>query len=225
MNPNPDMKIRLAIFDFDGTLFDSMFVWDEAGKVFLGSLGKEPKPGMREAVRTMSMAQSAEYIKSECDLDLSVEEIIAGIDKTIENYYINVVQPKPGIPELLEELKSSGTSICIATATDRYLIEAALKRCGLLKFFDVIFTCSEVGAGKDEPIIFRKAMEHFGADRESTLVFEDSLYATKTAKADGFKVLAVCDQSEKNQAELEQIADIYIESFEDIKSPVALFNS
>ena len=217
------MKIKLAIFDFDGTLFDSMFVWEEAGKVFLGSLGKEPRPGMREAVRTMSMAQSAEYIKTEYGLELSVEEIIAGIDKTVENYYINMVQPKPGIPELLEHLKDAGAVLCIATATDRYLIEAALKRCGLLKFFDAIFTCSEVGAGKDEPLIFRKAMEHFGADRENTVVFEDALYAAKTAKADGFKVLAVYDQSEKNQDELKRIADLYLASFED-KSPFKLLS-
>ena len=178
---------------------------------------------MRETVRNMSMTQSAEYIKAEYGLELSVEEIIAGIDKTVEHYYMDVVQPKPGIPELLEQLKNAGAGLCIATATDRYLIEAALERCGLLRFFDIIFTCSEAGAGKDEPLIFRKAMEHFGADRENTVVFEDALYAAKTAKADGFKVVAVYDNSEKDQAELKRIADLYLASFED-KSPFKLLS-
>jgi HAD superfamily hydrolase (TIGR01509 family) len=225
MNPNLAMKIRLAIFDFDGTLFDSMFVWEEAGKNFLESLGKEPKPNTQEAIRTMSMAQSAQYIKAEYGLDMSPEEIIAGIDKTLENCYVNLVQPKPGIPQLLQELKACGVSICIATATDRYLIEAALKRCGLPGYFDAIFTCDEVGAGKDNPLIFRKALEHFGEGRNTTVIFEDSLHAAKTAKADNFKVAAVYDKSEKEQDELKKIADFYIQSFEDIKWLQDCFNS
>ncbi|MBQ4234204.1 MAG: HAD-IA family hydrolase, partial [Firmicutes bacterium] len=78
-------------------------------------------------------------------------------------------------------------------------------------YFDAVFTCSEVGSGKDRPFIYRRAAEHFGAKKEDVLVFEDALHAARTAKNDGFKVAAVFDPSEKRQDELRALADYYIE--------------
>ena len=82
------MKIECAIFDFDGTLFDSMFIWDNVGEIYLRSLGKEPKASISEDVRTLSLYQSACYFKEKYEIDLSVEEIMAGINQTIEHFYI-----------------------------------------------------------------------------------------------------------------------------------------
>ena len=152
------MKLKCAIFDFDGTLFDSMFIWDNVGEIYLRSIGKEPKPSMREDVRALSLYQSACYFKQEYDLSLSVEEIMTGINQTIEHFYIYEVLPKPGVADFLKRMHKAGISMCIATASDRYQIEAALRRCGMEHYFDAIFTCSEVGHGKDEPVIYQKAM-------------------------------------------------------------------
>lgn len=208
------MKVKCAIFDFDGTLFDSMYIWDTVGDTYLRSLGKEPKPSMREDVRALSLYQSACYFQKEYDLPLSAEEIMAGINQIIEHFYIREVLPKPGVAAFLEELKQAGISMCIATASDRYQIEAALARCGLSHFFDAVFTCGEVGHGKDEPVIFREAMRHFHADRNNTVIFEDAIHAVQTAKADGFTVVAVFDASEKRQRELCGISDCYLTDFE-----------
>ena len=208
------MKIKCAIFDFDGTLFDSMFIWDSVGELYLRSLGKEPKPSMREDVRALSLYQSACYFQKEYDLALSVEEIMAGINQTIEHFYIHEVLPKHGVVDFLEQMKKAEIPMCVATASDRCQIEAALGRCGMEHYFEAIFTCGEVGHGKDEPIIFQKAMEHFGADRSAAIVFEDALHAVQTAKADGFSVVAVFDNSEKRQNELRDLADCYIADFE-----------
>ena len=208
------MKAQCAIFDFDGTLFDSMFIWDCAGEVYLRSVGKEPKPSLREDLKPLSLYQSACYFQREYSLQLSVEKIMAGINCVVENFYIHRVRPKPGVLEFLERLKKFGIPMCIATASERYQVEAALKRCGMDRFFDAIFTCTEVGHGKDEPIIFRRAMEHFGADRRNTVVFEDAIHAVQTAKADGFTVAAVFDTSEQHQAEIQKLADYYIPDFE-----------
>ena len=211
------MKIKCAIFDFDGTLFDSMFIWDNVGEIYLRSLGKEPKPSMREDVRALSLYQSACYFQKEYGLSLPVEEIMTGINQTIEHFYIHEVLPKPGATDFLKQMKAASIPMCIATASDRYQIEAALRRCGMEHYFDAIFTCSEVGHGKDEPVIFQKAMEHFGADRSSVVVFEDAIHAIQTAKADGFAVVAVFDSSEKRQAEIRDLADCYIADFEHIE--------
>ena len=139
---------------------------------------------------------------------------MAGINRCIEEFYVHKVQPKPGVIDFLEQMKEARIPMCIATASDRYLIEAALGRCGMAQYFDAIFTCSEVGHGKDEPLIFRKAMEHFSADRRTSVVFEDAIHAAQTAKNDGFTVVAVFDPSEKQQNELRALADCYLADFE-----------
>ena len=161
----------------------------------------------------MSLYQSACYLQKEYGVNLSVDQIIKGINQTIETFYINQVQPKAHAGEFLDQLRCAGIRMCIATATDRYLIEAALKRCGLDEYFEAIFTCSEVGQGKDQPDIFRRAMEYFAAERNECVVFEDAIHAAQTAKSDGFILAAVYDSSEIRQEELRQLADCYIADY------------
>lgn len=208
------MKIKCAIFDFDGTLFDSMFIWETVGEIYLRSIGKIPKPSMREDVRALSLYQSASYFKQEYALTFSIEEIMTGINQTIENFYIQDVLPKPGVIDFLEQMKKAEIPMCITTASDRYLIEAALRRCKIEHYFEAIFTCSEIGHGKDEPVIFQKAMEHFHTNRGTTVVFEDAIHAVQTASTDGFTVIAVFDTSEKYQSEIRELSDFYIADFE-----------
>lgn len=207
------MKIKGAIFDFDGTLFDSMFIWDTLGEDYLRSIGKEPGAFIGEKIKTMSLYQAACYFKDEYDIALSAEEIVRSINQRIEHFYIHEVQPKPGVISFLKELRQAGVSLCVATATDRYQIEAALKRCGMDELFLEVFTCGEVGHGKDEPVIYRKAMEFLNTDRSNTVIFEDAYHAVETAKNDGFHIVSVFDKSESRQEELRQMCDCYLPDF------------
>lgn len=207
------MNIKGVIFDFDGTLFDSMYIWDNVGEDYLRSLGKEPEPFLGDTIKTMSMHQAALYFKDHYDLGLTVEEMICGVNKMTENCYIHDIQPKPGVIAFVNELKQAGMDVCIATATDRYLIDAALKRCGMEGMYSEIFTCSQVGHGKDEPFIYRRALEFLGTTRSNTMVFEDSYHAARTAKNDGFMVSAVFDISERRQEEMKNMCDCYITDF------------
>lgn len=207
------MKIKYAIFDFDGTLFDSMSIWDRVGEIYLGSLGIKPKASLREDVRSLSLYQAACYVKREYKLSLSEEEIMAGINRVVEDFYLYEVLPKPGVVDFLNRIKRTGISMCIATASDQAQIKAALKRCNMDHYFEKIFTCTEVGHGKDEPLIFRKAMEYLGGDRSNTVVFEDAIHAIRTAKEDGFRVVGVYDASEKRQKEVRQLVDSYLPDF------------
>ena len=208
------MEIKCAIFDFDGTLFDSMFIWDGVGEAYLRSRGVEPGPSLVEDLRALSLYQSACYLQREYGLPLSVEEIMDGINALVEELYLHRIQPKAGVVEFLERLKARGIPMCIATASEARHIRGALRRCGMERYFDAIFTCTEVGHGKDEPVIFREAMEHFSADRGSTVVFEDALHAARTAKDDGFTLAAVFDESEDRQEALRALADCDIPDFE-----------
>ena len=205
--------LKGAIFDFDGTLFDSMFIWDTAGEVYLRSIGIEPREDLQKVLKPMSLLQSATYIQEKYSIPLTIEEIMDDINRTVEDFYFHTVQPKEGVIALLEQMKAQGIKMCIATATDRYQVEAALKRCGMESFFSEIFTCTDVGYGKDEPIIFQKAMDHLGTIKANTVVFEDAYHAARTAKADGFMTVAVYDSSEAKQAELHSVSDCFIERF------------
>ena len=69
--------IKGAIFDVDGTLLDSMHIWDSIGEDYLRSLGYEPREKLNEKFKTMSLSQAAAYYRSEYGVTLSVERICA----------------------------------------------------------------------------------------------------------------------------------------------------
>ena len=205
------MRIRGAIFDVDGTLLDSMFIWDTIGETYLRSIGYEPREKLNEVFKNMSLFQAARYYRTEYGVTLSIDEIMNGVNAMLERYYRFEVSLKPGVAELLAQLQASGVKLCIATATDRYLVEAALERCGVLSCFGAIFTCNEVGHGKDEPDIFEEALRFLGTEKAETVVFDDALYAVRTAKEAGFPVAAVYDSHERSQEEVCARSDLYLE--------------
>lgn len=204
-----------AVFDVDGTLLDSMSVWDTIGEDYLRSIGYVPREKLNETFQAMSLLQAARYYQTEYGVTLSVEEIMDGVNGMLERFYREQARLKPGAGEFVRELSRRGVKLCIATATDRYLVEAALERCGVRGYFEDILTCTAVGAGKDEPLIYREALKRLGAERPLAVVFEDALYAARTAKGDGFPVAAVYDCHEKRQGELKALADIYLTDFSD----------
>lgn len=207
--------IQGAIFDFDGTLFDSMFIWSTVGSDYLKSIGCEPHEDLDTTIKSMSLYQSACYFQSEYGVTLSIREIINGVNQMIEHYYREVVQPKNGVKKFLQKLKDVGVKMCIATATDRHLIDAALVRSGMSHYFLDIITCSSVGHGKDKPKIYREALNVIGTEKKNTMVFEDAMYAAKTALDDGFRVVGIYDKYERHQAEIKALSDVYISDFSD----------
>ena len=212
--------IKGAIFDFDGTLFNSMYVWHAVGEEYLKSHGKIAKPGFRDTVKSMSLLESAYYVRDVYGVDKPAQTIANEVNALVEKHYFNDVQPKKGLVNFIKELKAQDIKLCVATATDKYMIEAALKRCGLRDMFSAIFTCTEVGASKKEPTIYREALKFLGTDRKNTMIFEDAIYAVKTAKADGFYVTGVYDEYERETSLVEELADLYIRDYEDM----SLFN-
>ena len=209
--------IKGAVFDMDGTLTDSMAIWDTAGENFLRAKGVKPEPDIREALRPLSLRQAAEYFISEYGVKETIEEIIEGINRSIEDFYRHEVTLKPGAAEALKRFSQAGIKMCLATATDRHLVDAALERNGISGYFQDIFTCGEVGAGKDRPDIYKAALESLGVGLEQSVVFEDALFAAKTVKAAGMKLAVMEDLSAAAQREeLRAIADVYMESWKDI---------
>lgn len=209
--PNP---FRGAIFDLDGTLLDTMPAWATLGERYLRSQGIIPRPGLSETLRPLSMMQGAQYLRREYGLAHSPEDIIDGVKAIIRHVYEAEALPKPGAAAFLRRLAICQVRMCIATATDAALTRAALERCGLMAYFDGILTCDMVGAGKDDPAVYRAALSLLGTTRADTLVFEDAVHAMQTARADGFRVVAVQDASEPSPDTARALAEIYLPGYD-----------
>lgn len=207
-------KIKYAIFDADGTLMDSMHIWDTLDSAFLMMRGIEPKES--RIFRKYGYVNAIKYFLENYDLDMTAEEIRADIMKILEYYYNNVPKAKDGVREFLQTLRNNGVRCVVATATDRYLMEPALERNGLLEYFEAVFSTREIGISKHEPDIFNMARDFLGAD-ENTFIFEDAAYAIDTAKKAGYKVVAIEDYSAEEEREhIREVADFYVADYSEI---------
>jgi HAD superfamily hydrolase (TIGR01509 family) len=210
------MKISGAIFDLDGTLLDTMSAWETLGSDYLRGRAIQPDDGLDEQLKPMSLDEACDYCRVKYKLPDNVGAIVKGVIALIEHYYFDIFQPKAGVPEFLAQLSGRDIKMCVATANEKYLAEAALLRTGLRGYFGEIYTCTDIGSGKDCPAVFEAALASLDTPKSETVIFEDSLHAIKTAKAAGFTVVGVYDAFEKNQAAVREISDIYIESFTEI---------
>ena len=208
------MNIKGAIFDMDGTLTDSMRVWRNLGELYLESKGIVPEPGLKEKIWSMTMLDGAEYMKQRYGLQGNPEQIVKEVYQLIEDFYRTEVQEKPGVRRVLEELQQAGIPMCVASATDTYLVEYALEHTGLRSYFQKIYCSREVGEGKTTDKIYQVARERLGTSVEETWIFEDALYAARTAKKAGFPLVAIYDATEDGHEEMKEIADIYLNSYE-----------
>ena len=114
--------IKGAIFDLDGTLIDSMFIWDTIGEDYLKSFGINPKENLVEVFKTFTLEQAAEYYLNHYHIKLSAKEIVEGINNMVAERYHTKVALKPGVSDFLKRLKGLGIKMCVATVTDLSLI-------------------------------------------------------------------------------------------------------
>lgn len=209
-------EIKAAIFDMDGTLTDSMYIWDTAGETYLRNNGKEPAADLRERLRPLSLPQAAELFQREYGIAASVEDILQGFDDVVEYEYRCKVELKPGVFELLELLKAQGIMMSVATSSPRPIVLMVLERLRILPYFSHIVTCGDVGLGKDHPAVYDRAAELMGSHRENTAVFEDALHAVTTASAAGYYVIGVYDASEGiNEDKIMPLCSKYVKSLTD----------
>ena len=206
--------IRGVIFDVDGVLLNSMPVWENLGEIYLEHLGIEAEKGLGETLFAMSLEEGADYLIENYGLKQTPEEIIAGLNREVQDFYGRKVPLKEGVRGYLEEFRDRKIPMAIATSGDRANAEAALKRLKVLSYFRAVFTCSEIGSSKSHPDIYYAAALQLDTDPSDTWVFEDALHAIRTAKKAGFRTAGVYDRaSGRDLAQIRDTADIYLPEF------------
>ena len=206
--------IRGAIFDLDGTLLDSNPYWDRAPVVYLETLGKTAKDGIAQTIFAMTLPEAADYMIAEYELSVPPQAVMEGVNAAMERFYLHETPLKPGVGALLDLLRGRGIPCAVASVTDKYLVEAALRRHGMLDRFAHIVTTDDVGVGKQQPDVYLRAAELLGVQPDETLVFEDALHALQTAGRAGFRTVGVFDAaSAARQEALRSEAEFYLRDF------------
>lgn len=210
--------MKLAIFDLDGTLFDSMEIWETLAYDYLVQKGMKVEKNIRESLKEYSLYQASFVIKDRFNLEESGEEINRQMEEVLRFHYENSIPLKKGAIDLLKKLKNMEIRMVAATATIDPLAIAALKRLQIYDYFEFVQTCKGVGIEKYKKEFYQLIVERTGVNPEEMVVFEDALHSMEAAKELGIRIVAIRDKSARADFErIEEIADIVIDKFEDFK--------
>lgn len=212
--------IEAIIFDVDGTLIDSMWIWENIDELFLEKYNLEKPEGFHEGMEGKSYSETAQYF-----LDLfpnlphTREELEQEWYDMAYEIYTTQMELKKGAYEFIKTMHEKGIKLGIATSNNRQLAEGTLANNKVLAYIDVIWTSGEAGAGKPNPAVYLNVAKDMGVDPKKCLVFEDVSNGILAGKNAGMKVCAVDDKFSRNQEDKKrQLADFYIQDYDDIKN-------
>ena len=206
--------IKAVIFDLDGTLVDSMWIWKQVDIDYLEKHGHPLPEDLQKDIEGMSFTETANYFKNRFNIKDSVEDIKAEWNAMALDLYTNKIQLKPYVWEMLEKFKAMGLPMGIGTSNSPELAGAVVKARGIDGFIEVVRTSCQVEKGKPAPDIFLKVAEDLNVAPEHCLVFEDTHAGVLAGKRAGMKVIAIYDDlSAEFRSEIEADADQYLESY------------
>lgn len=210
--------IDACIFDFDGTLVDSMWVWTAIDKEYFVKYHLTEPEDFHKGMEGLSYTETAQYFLDVFpELPLTRDEIMDEWTGMAHEKYVKEVLPKEGIAEFLKALRARGKKTGIATSNTKELVTDALDALGIAEFFDTVRTSCEVKKGKPSPDVYLLAAKDLGAEPARCLAFEDVPKGILAGKNAGMKVCAVEDEfSREQEAAKRELSDYYIRDYRDI---------
>lgn len=188
--------MNYSIFDVDGTILDSMEVWNTLASQYVQSLGMVPEKNLDEIVSDMSLEQSATYLKNHYKINKQEERIISEVLNFISDFYEYEVNLMPGFKEFISHYDSINV---IGTSCDEELVKIALNRLAVLNYFEDVITCSKVNKSKNDPDFYLACAQVLKQRPEDIVVFEDVDYCIDVARKVGFKVIKIKDWRDLNE--------------------------
>ncbi len=212
---HPILKDKKAcLFDMDGTLLDSMYVWEKVDENFFSLFGREVPPNLQQEIGGMSFTETAEYIKNQYQISMTGEEIRDVWNRLATEEYANHVCFKPGALLFLQYCKEHGLKTAICTSNSRELLEAANSHLGLSNYIDIFVTACEVNRGKPFPDVYLAAAEKLSVKPEDCLCFEDILPGVQAGRNAGMEVCAVEDaHAALDRCQIMETAQLYITDY------------
>ena len=211
------INIKTYLFDFDGTLVDSMPAYGRMMKRILNENNIRCSDELVRIVTPLGVQGTAKYLIEELKINLSTEELGKTMCAYIFEEYANTIPAKKNVPEVLKKLKEDGASLNILTASPHLTLDVCLKRLGLFDLFDNVWSCDDFNTTKADHEIYIMAAEKIGVPVEKVLFLDDNYSADKTAKEAGMKVCGVYDESSAEYEEkIRGITDFYIKDFSEL---------
>lgn len=209
--------MKAVIFDFDGTIADSTYVWKKVDEDFFRARGMAVPEDYVDAISTMSFVNGAVYTKEKYNLPETVEDIMAEWNVHALEEYANNVRLKPYAREYIASIKNRGMKIGLATASSPEFYLPVLEREGIVSWFDAFADGTSGVRNKDFPDIYLLCAEKLGIEPEHCMVYEDIIKGIKSAKAAGMKVTAIYDEGSRSKwSETKACADHFLLSFGEI---------
>lgn len=205
------------IFDFDGTLVDSM---TPAVKTLLGYLDERGVKYPDDIVKTiipLGYRGITDYYVENFGLKETPQEVYATLVERLEGVYTNEVMPKPEVEKTLIALKKRGASLSILTASPHEFLDPCVKRLGWEKYFDNLWSSEDFKMKKSEPFIFIEAAKRLGKKPSECCMVDDNVKALQSSKEAGLKTIAVYDSySAEYEEEIRSFVDKYAVVFDEI---------
>lgn len=209
--------MKAAIFDMDGTLIDSMPYWRRLNSEFVRSHGIVPTQEQEKQMYAMSGMMVIPYYRDQFGLNTNFDELCAKACAGMEPIYAAGVPLKPGAAEYLRRLKSRGVKCVVATATPARLALIALNKAHLVRDLDFIFSIDMIGYQKSDPVFFERLCAMIGERQEDCVMFEDSLYAMRGARAANLGVIGITDSTNETEREaISAVCDRLIDSYDEL---------
>lgn len=210
-------NIDAIIFDVDGTIADSMWMWKQIDIEYLGRFGIPLPMDLQKNIEGMSFRETAHYFKEHFEISDSIERMMSDWNEMAAHKYRYEIPLKAGVLKFLEKCRTKGILLGIATSNSAELLSYLLKAHNLENFFDVIITGSDGLKGKPAPDMYLEAAKKLSVDTSKCLVFEDIIPGILAGKRAGMKVCAIDDAYSRDVLAIKkEEADFFIESFEEI---------
>ncbi|MFQ7311840.1 HAD family hydrolase [Sellimonas sp.] len=214
-------NVKAMIFDMDGTLMDSMWIWPDIDDYYVKKYDLVLPDDFHTAIEGKAYRETAQYFIDVLHMSMDVEAIMKEWTQLAYERYKNDVFLKPGAKELLKYGKEKGIVFGIATSNGRSLVDMVLKERNIQQYFQSVRTSCEVGKGKPSPDVYLKVSEDIGVSPENCLVFEDVPMGILAGKRAGMRVCAIYDKfSEKQDQQKKELADYYIRDFRDVMAGI-----
>lgn len=205
---------KAIIFDLDGTLVDSMWIWTSIDIEYLAGYGYELPPDLQPSIEGMSFTETACYFKDRFQIPESIEEIKDCWNRMTYRKYTEEVPLKNGVMEFLQQCRQQDMRMGIATSNSRELAEAVLEALHIADYFQVVATSCQVAAGKPSPDIYLYVADRLHTAPEDCLVFEDVPAGIMAGRNAGMQVIAVEDAFSSTDVEQKvQLSQGYINDF------------